>query len=68
MKLSSYIEKHGDHECSIMFNVKVRTVASWRRGERFPRVDQARLIVDVTGGDVSFSDIFGGGESEKAAA
>lgn len=58
MRLSEYIKKHGDERCADLFGVKARTVASWRRGERFPRPSQANRIIRLTDGAVSFDDIY----------
>lgn len=58
MKFKTYIQQHGDEKCAQIFNVKPRTVASWRRGERYPRPEQARNIVEKTFGEVTLSDIY----------
>lgn len=58
MKLSLYIKNIGDEAAAALFNVEVRTAASWRLGERHPRPKKAREIVLLTGGDVSFADIY----------
>ena len=58
MTLSDYIKEHGDQRCAELFKVKERTVASWRRGENFPRAVKAREIVAVTGGSVTMAGIY----------
>lgn len=58
MELKKYIQKQGDDKCAQLFNVKPRTVASWRRGERYPRPDQANLIVEATKGEVTLAGIY----------
>ena len=58
MDLPTYIEAHGDEAAAQLFGVKVRTVASWRRGERWPHPNKAREIETATKGRVSFSEIF----------
>jgi len=58
MTLTEYIQKHGDEVCAALFNVKPRTTASWRRRERYPRTEQANLIVEKTNGDVSMTGIY----------
>lgn len=58
MELKKYIQEHGDIKCAELFNVKPRTTASWRRGERLPRPDQANEIVILTNGEVSLYDIY----------
>lgn len=60
MTLSEYIKEHGDQKCADLFKVKERTVASWRRGENFPRAIKAREIVAITGGSVSMAGIYHG--------
>lgn len=71
MTLAEYIRKHGDASCAAFFNVKERTVASWRRGENFPRAGKAREIVDRTAGEVSMEGIYrmnGSGRVDTEAA
>lgn len=58
MRLTDYISQHGDDHCAILFNVKPRTVASWRRRERHPRTQQAHYIVHITKGVVQWHDIY----------
>ena len=58
MKLSLYIQNIGDEAAATLFSVEERTAASWRRGERHPRPKKAREIVMLTGGDVSYADIY----------
>lgn len=58
MKLTEYIKQNGDVFCAELFNVKPRTTASWRRGERHPRPEQANLIVNKTNGEVTMSGIY----------
>ena len=58
MNLKSFIEQIGDEQAAILFGVKPRTTASWRRGERLPRPAQAARIVRQTGGKVSFEEIY----------
>lgn len=58
MKLKAYIEWKGEPYCAELFGVKIRTIASWRRGERRPRPDQANEIVRLTRGTVQLEDIY----------
>jgi len=60
MTLSQYIKKTGDAQCAKLFSVKERTVASWRRGENYPRANKAQEIVILTKGEVTLNDIFQG--------
>ena len=64
MTLSEYIKHKGDAEAARILGIKIRTAASWRRGERMPRPEQARRIVSLTGGEVSLADIY----AERLAA
>lgn len=67
MRLSDFIRQHGDTHCAALFSVKERTVASWRRGENFPRAAKAREIVEITGGVVSLAGIFMESHEDSAA-
>jgi hypothetical protein len=69
--LAEFIRKHGDAHCATLFGVKERTVASWRRGENFPRTAKAPQIVERTGGAVTIEGIYranGSGKVEAEAA
>lgn len=68
MDLPTYIEAHGDTESARLFGVKERTVASWRRGERWPHPNKAREIETATKGRVSFSEIFSTPRKHERAA
>lgn len=57
--LPDFIAALGDDKAAELFEVKVRTVQSWRRRERYPRADQARRIVAAAGGQISYAGIFG---------
>lgn len=46
MRLTEYIKQVGDEAAAQLFEVKIRTAASWRRRERMPRPEQARRIVE----------------------
>jgi DNA-binding XRE family transcriptional regulator len=47
----------GDEEAARRLGVKLRTVKSWRLGDRTPRPEQARAIVGVL--PVTLDDIYG---------
>lgn len=64
--LPEFIERIGDNAAAELFGVKVRTIESWRRRERFPRVEQARVIVTRTRNEVDYAGIFGADEQEAA--
>lgn len=57
LSLPEYIQQVGDEAASILFGVKRRTVESWRRKERHPRPEQARLIVKKS--PVTMEGIYG---------
>ena len=58
MKLRDYIQEHGDGRCAELFGVEVRTIESWRRGEREPRTTKAVEIAKKTDGAVSFVECY----------
>lgn len=58
MTLSDYISDVGDDAAAAEFKVTARTAASWRRGERFPRMEKAKEIEAISKGVVSFSECF----------
>jgi DNA-binding transcriptional regulator YiaG len=57
MRLDKYITKTGDKAAAQLFGVAVRTAASWRRGERIPSPEAARIIVSLS--PVTFEGIYG---------
>lgn len=68
MDLPAYIEQLGDEEAAKRFNVPIRTVASWRRGERKPRPKQAEKIISDSGGKVTFEGIYASIRDSRTAA
>lgn len=59
MKLSDYMREHDldpEEMAAIIGGVSVSGVRKWANGERVPRVEQMRRIVDVTGGAVEPND------------
>lgn len=58
MRLSDYIEKYGDEHCSEIFGAKLRTVRSWKYGDRCPGPAMAAKIERTTRGDVTFSECY----------
>ena len=66
MSLPELITELGDEAAADLFGVKLRTVQSWRRRERYPRAGQARLIVARSGGRTDFAGIFDSPPSEPA--
>lgn len=59
MTLSKLISDMGDAAAAALFGVKLRTVQSWRRRERYPRPEMAWKIVEKAGGRVDYAGIFG---------
>lgn len=53
------LESIGDQAAAARFSVSIRTARSWRLAEREPRPEQARAIVRLSRGRVSFADIYG---------
>jgi len=68
MTLSEFIDRHGDSECASKWGISERAVASWRRGERTPRPDQAKRIIAASGGVLSWDAIYGSPYPEAANA
>lgn len=68
MTLPDFIAEVGDQKAAELFRAPVRTVQSWRRGERRPRPDMARVIVSKTGGVVSFAGIYDGPPQDEDGA
>ena len=60
MQLREYIELIGDEKASRLWNVKTRTAAAWRRGERLPRPEHAETIVQTS--PVTYEGIYGAKE------
>lgn len=61
MDLAAYIKAVGDEEAARLFDVPLRTVASWKYGEKTPRPKKAIEIERVTKGKVRFTEIYAGG-------
>lgn len=57
MKLPEYIKLVGDEALATMVGVTKFAVRSWRTGERTPRPEQARKIVEKT--PLTMDDIYG---------
>ena len=60
MKLSDYMTRLGlsDEDLARKLGLTAKTVYRWRVGLRMPKPEVADLIVEVTGGLVSHSDIY----------
>jgi DNA-binding transcriptional regulator YdaS (Cro superfamily) len=59
-----YLAAIGDEEAARRLGVKVRTVKSWRLGDRVPRPEQARAIVGRA--PVTLDDIYGTAPTPRA--
>lgn len=59
MTLTDLLIELGDSAAAELFGVKVRTIQSWRRGERYPRPEQAWVIVARSEGRVDYAGIYG---------
>lgn len=57
--LQDYIATKGDVECAAAWGFKPRSVAAWRRGERTPDVESARVILLHASGELSWESIYG---------
>jgi hypothetical protein len=64
--LPKFIAAIGDPAAAELFDVKLRTVQSWRRRERHPRAEQAARIVELSGGEVDYAGIFAPEPRESA--
>lgn len=63
MDLPAFIKSVGDDHAAKLFGVKLRTVASWKYGEKTPRPQKALEIERLTKGRVRFTDIYTGGRT-----
>lgn len=50
-------ENHTAQTLGIELGAPMRSVEKWTRGERFPRLDMAHKIIQVTNGEVSGNDL-----------
>jgi DNA-binding transcriptional regulator YdaS (Cro superfamily) len=60
MDLPSFIKSVGDEAAARLFGVKLRTVASWKYGERTPHGKRAAEIERLTKGKVRVTEIYAG--------
>lgn len=63
MTLPEYIADLGDEAAAQLFDVRVRTVQSWRRRERYPRPEQAERIVRLSNGKVNYEGVYAPSEA-----
>lgn len=67
MTLTDYIAERGDACCAELFAVRLRTVRSWRYGERCPSPAAAAQIERLTGGEVTFAECFAAAVGKAAS-
>lgn len=58
MTLQKYIERYGDAVCSEKWGIKLRTVAAYRRRERFPSRRVAIFLIENSDGELSMEGVF----------
>jgi transcriptional regulator with XRE-family HTH domain len=60
MKLDTYMKANSLDAISLAAEIGVgaEAVRTWLRGERIPRADQMRRIVEITGGAVTANDFY----------
>ena len=58
LSLIDLITEIGDDQAAEMFHVKRRTVASWRRSERWPLARDIPHLIDLSGGRLSLESLF----------
>ncbi|MDA9266534.1 hypothetical protein N9P69_00905 [Gammaproteobacteria bacterium] len=63
--LKEYIEFLGTEAAAELFDSKPDTVKSWRYGMRQPSIQQAKVIMQVTGGKLDFESIYGPIDAEE---
>ena len=68
MRLSEFITEIGDQAAAGLFDVSERCAASWRRGERKPRPNEAANVVKKSNGKVSYEDIYAPVPNQRSGA
>ena len=58
MNLRDFLKEIGDDTAAKLIGVKPRTISAWRRGERFPRPEQAARILRASNGRVDYEGIY----------
>lgn len=58
LSLIDLITEIGDDRAAEMFGVKPRTVASWRRSERWPLARDIPHLIELSGGRLSLESFF----------
>lgn len=56
--LPEFISEIGDEAAADLFGVQPRTARSWRTRDRYPRQQQAPMIVERTKGRVDYAGIY----------
>ena len=58
-KLDAFVnENGGDTNIARLIGVRPRTVKAWRLGERVPRPERVRQMIDLSGGDLTWTDFY----------
>ena len=60
MTLAEYIKTLGNPAAAALFKVSPGTAKAWRYGYRSPSTDNAKQIIEVTGGKVGWNEIYSG--------
>lgn len=58
MTMKEYLEMIGDRAMAQRLGVSRRAVQSWRLGDRTPRPNMARRIIEVSEGKLDYSGIY----------
>ena len=66
LSLVDLITEIGDDQAAAMFGVKRRTVASWRRSERWPLARDIPHLIELSGGRLSLESFFGRDRTDAA--
>ena len=67
MNLSDYIKALGNPAAGVLFGVSKGTAKAWRYGYRSPSTDNAKTIIEVTGGKVGWNEIYAPKEGDVAS-
>jgi DNA-binding transcriptional regulator YdaS (Cro superfamily) len=70
MKLNEYIKVKGlcNRDMAKKLNVSDTSISLWLSGDRTPKRLIARRIVEATGGQVTYEDLYGAPELNKEQA
>lgn len=57
ISLAQFIAQMGDEQAAILFDEKLRTVAGWRRGERYPARRKLSKIIARSRGQITWDSL-----------